>query len=283
MLGNHRVGRQIARGFQGRNQEDHRHRNERHPVKVEPVLEGHRHAHQRNVSHGGEIDIAHQPGEQVAQGQPDHNGPQPQEGHIDPVEHHDHPQHQRRQGQVVGTAQVRRAEAASDVGHGHLDQRQPHQGDDGAGHHRGNQHPQLADELAEHHFYEGGEEAHAENRRENLIGAATPGLDHEAGTEDHADERKTGALQAQQTGAHRAKASRLDEGAQAGNEQRHADQVRNFAVQAQGAAHDQGGGDDPDEARQHMLQGGKDRCGEVRAIVETVNQVGTRGSFRVVR
>ena len=132
---------------------------------------------------------------------------------------------------------------------------------------------QLADELAQHHFDERGEKAHAEDRREDFIGAAASGLDHEPGTEDHADERKTGALQAQQARTDRAEPPRLDKGAQARDEQRHADQVRHFALQAQGAAHDQGRGDDADETGQHMLQGGEDRGGQVRAVVEAVDQV----------
>ncbi|MNH86186.1 hypothetical protein D3C73_386410 [compost metagenome] len=100
---------------------------------------------------------------------------------------------------MARSAEVRSAETTGDVGHRDLDQRQPHQRDDGAGHHRGDQHPQLADELAQHHFDERSEEAHAEDRREDFIGAAAPGLDHETGTEDHTDERETGALQAQQS------------------------------------------------------------------------------------
>ena len=115
--------------------------------------------------------------------------------------------------------------------------------------------------------------AHAKNRRENFIGAAAPGLDHETGAEYHADEGKTGALQAQQTGADRAETLGLNERAEARDEQCHADQVWNFALQPQGAAHDQGRGDDADEAGQHVLQRGEHGGGEVRTVVEAVDQI----------
>jgi hypothetical protein len=80
-------------------------------------------------------------------------------------------------------------------------------------------------------------------------------------------------LQAQQAGADRAEPSGLNKGAQAGNEQRHADQVGHFTLQTEGAAHDQGRRDDADKTRQHMLQGGEYRRGQVRTVVEAVDQV----------
>ncbi|MNS41669.1 hypothetical protein D3C72_740270 [compost metagenome] len=88
-------------------------------------------------------------------------------------------------------------------------------------------------------------------------------------------------MQTQQPRTDRAKTLGLDESAEPGDEQRHADQVRDFTLQTEGAAHDQGWGDDADEAGQHVLQRGKHCGGQVRTIVEAVNQVVVaRGFFR---
>ena len=81
-------------------------------------------------------------------------------------------------------------------------------------------------------------------------------------------------MQAQQPRTHRPESARLHKGAKPRDKQRHAHQVRHFAFQPQYAADDQGGRDDADKTRQHMLQRGKNRGGEVRAVFEAVHEVG---------
>jgi len=116
-------------------------------------------------------------------------------------------------------------------------------------------------------------EAHAEQRGENFLRRAAARLDDEAGAEDGAEKAEAGALQAEQPGADRTDALGLDEGAEAGNEQRHADQIGHVGTQAQGTADDEGGGDDADETRQHVLQR-REECREWgRAIVQPVDEI----------
>ncbi|MNF92006.1 hypothetical protein D3C84_746340 [compost metagenome] len=170
-------------------------------------------------------------------------------------------------------AEIRRAIAAGQVGHAHLDQRQAHQTDDGAGHYRGDHLAQLVDELAEGDLDEGGAEADAEQGGEDLFLAAAAALDDEPGAENHAEEAEAGALQAQQPRADRTDALGLDEGAKAGDEQRHAHQIGHMGAQAKHAADDQRRRDDTDEAGQHVLQGGEDGGSEGRGVVELVGQV----------
>jgi len=104
------------------------------------------------------------------------------------------------------------------------------------------------------------------------ISSGVPPRD-ETGAEDGAEKAEAGALQAEQPGADRTDALGLDEGAEAGNEQRHADQIGHVGTQAQGTADDEGGGDDADETRQHVLQR-REECREWgRAIVQPVDEI----------
>ena len=178
---------------------------------------------------------------------------------------------------MVQGAEIGSAVAAGEVGHAHLDQRQAHQADDGAGDHRGDHLAQLVDELAEDDLDEGGAEADAEQRGEYLLLAGTAPLDDEAGAQDHAEKTEAGALQAQQAGADRADALGLNEGTEAGDEQRHAHQIRHMSAEAQGTADDQGGGDDADEAGQHMLQRREQGGGESGGVIQLVDQVAVAG------
>jgi len=198
-------------------------------------------------------------GHQIARGQRDDHRRQPQDRPGKAVEHHDDADHQAGQRQIGQGAEIIGAVAAGDIGHRHLDQRKAHQADDGAGDHRGDHPAQLVDALTEGDLDERGAETHAEQRGQDLLRRAAPRLDDEAGAEDGAEKAEAGALQAQQSGADGAEAPGLGEGAETGDEQRHADEVGDVLIEAKRAADDQGGGDDTDEAGQHVLQGGEGR------------------------
>ena len=122
LLGDDRVGRQIACSLQRGDQEDHGNRYKRHPVEIETVFERHRHADQRYLGHVGEVHLAGEPGHAEAQHQADDHGRQAYDLRREAVENHDGDQHQAAEAQVVQGAEIRRAVAASDIGHGHLDQ-----------------------------------------------------------------------------------------------------------------------------------------------------------------
>ncbi len=175
------------------------------------------------------------------------------QGQARAVQQDDAQQHQRAQREIGRCAEVRGPGSAAEVGDADLDQADADQGDDDAGDQRRDHPAKMAEETTEDDLHEGAEEAHAEDHREDLLGTTAALLHQHPGGQHGAEEGEAGALQADHPGADAERPARLDQGAGAGNHQRHADQVWQVLAEAEQRADHQRRSDDTDEAGQHVL------------------------------
>ena len=270
---------EVAHGFDAADQINQRDRQEGAPVEVETKTERCRQADQGQVGQGLGYQFSAEPCSEAAQYQADDDRAKAYPRRIRTVEQDNRQHHEQAQGQVGRRAKVRGIEAAAQVGDAHFDQADANQGNHNAGHQRRDDPAQLADKTAQHDLHQRAEKAHAENHRQDVFRAAAALLDQETRGQDCAEKGKAGALQADHPRANSKRPTRLDEGADAGNHQRHADQVRQVCGQAQGGADDQWRGDDADEAGEHMLQCREQGGQWFGAVVEAVDQVAGAGGF----
>ena len=279
LAGNHAIGGEIADGFDAADQINQRNRQEGAPVEVETKAEWCRQADQWQVRQSLGSQFAAEPRREAAQGQADDDGRQAYPGRVRAVEQDDRQNHEQAQRQVGGGAEVRCIETAAEVGDAHFDQADADQRNHNAGHQRCDHAAQLADKAAQYNLYRRAEEAHAENHRQNVFRAAAALFHQKACRQHRAEKRKAGALQADHAGTDAKRPACLDEGAYAGNHQRHADQVGQVGGEAEGGANNQRRRDDADERRQYMLQRREESGQWFRPVVEAVDQVAGAGGF----
>ncbi len=97
-------------------------------------------------------------------------------------------------------------------------------------------------EAAHHHDGEGGRQHGAEQGAQKIVGGHGRLLEGETGGDDGAEEVEAGALYREQAGTEGAEAAGLDEGGDAGHDQRHGDDIAGVGGrEAEGVGDDEGG------------------------------------------
>ncbi len=247
-------------------------------------MQGDGHHHQGTVEGGGR-DLAQHQCCRIAHQHGDHDGGEAQPGVAAALQQHDKTQHQQGEKEVAvaGEAAVReRGVTATHADESHLDQGQAYQQHHNAGHQRGDHLLDQMEEAAHHHHGEGGDQHGAKQGTQQILGGHGCLFEGETGGDDGAEEIEAGALHREQAGTDGAEAAGLDEGGDAGHDQRHGDDITGIGGrEAEGIGDDEGRSDDGDKHGEHMLQGGEQGLGQGRDIVYAIDQfaVGTSGGM----
>ncbi len=282
-------GGDVADRFQRRHQIDHQHRHEQRPRETEPEVQRRRHLEPRRLVHACEVEPSEPGRQRIADGERDDDGGTPHPHHRHPVDGDDDAQHHARQQQVlaVGEAAVgHRRVAAAHADQADLDQGEADHQHHDAGHQGRDQALDERQDARHAHLDEGAGHHHAEDRGHHRFHRRAF-FDHQRAARDQrADEIEAGALHDQEARAERPETAALDEGGDAGNDQRHRDdQVGVARRHAQRLADQQARRHDRDDDRQQVLQGREHAEQRGRAVVQAEDQFRAgciRGGRRVV-
>ena len=285
--GDHRVGRDVARGLDRGDEVDDGESDDRGRVERHAPLERHRHV---EVQQRARLEMDHaeaEVGDQVADEDAEDDGSHAQVAVRRAVERDDRQQHRAGDREVLPAGErepralAHRSEAAAARDDADLDEAEADQGDDDAGDERGDHGPQPPEQERRGHLGRRGRDAAAEDQRQAVgdrvrrrAGGERAGLGDEADADQRTDELEARALHAEEARADGTDPTALDERADAGREERHRDEeaLHLQVLDLQAARDEERRRDDRDEDREQVLEGGEKRREERRTVLDAVDE-----------